>query len=267
MDRDGCAARPGSRRGGPRGDLPVGDRIDIAGLRLEIAGCGPAPGQARARLEVIGDGAGAGQSLPDAGPRTASEPSDSPTSAARFLALGWATVELDRAASSWPDVRWEAAPRESLVGARSLVGRARIRADAPPVGPVPADAARADPVPADVITIVLLEPDTEGRLAASLARHGEGPAVIYVRAPLATTSVMPARLARLGIRARAGTGPFGPEWAVHGPLASSPTLVMVPEAEPADPGNPVGSAAADGVPSSHDRTGDTHIPGRWPGRR
>jgi hypothetical protein len=238
-------------------DFPAGDRIDIAGLRLEIAEGGPGPGQARARLEVIGDGAGAGRSLADAWPLGAAEPSDSPTSAARLLALGWATVELERAASSWPDVRWEAAPRDSLVGARSLVARARLRADAPP----------ARPAPADVVTIVLLEPDTEGRLAASLARHGEGPAVLYVRVPRDTNAGLPARLARLGMRARAGPGPFGPEWAIHGPHASSPTLVVVPEAEPADPGNPVGSAAADAVPSSHDRTGDPHIPGRRPGRR
>jgi len=36
------------------------------------------------------------------------------------------------------------------------------------------------PVAAASPLLVVLEPDTEGRLAASLARHGEGVAAIYV---------------------------------------------------------------------------------------
>ncbi len=119
---------------------------------------------------------------------------------------------------------------------------------APPSGPAPAgpdpadrepaDQALTDPGPARALTIVLLEPDAEGRLAASLARHGEGPAVLYVRVPISTLAGMSARLARLEVRARDGTGPFGPEWAVAGPHAWGPTLVLVPGAQPGRPVDP-----------------------------
>lgn len=90
----------------------------------------------------------------------------------------------------------------------------------------------------DAATIVLLEPDTEGWLAASLARHGEGPAVLYLGLPMSTIAGMSERLARLDMRARDGTGPFGPEWAVAGPHASGPTMVLVPATVPGEPGEP-----------------------------
>ncbi len=216
-------------------DLLVEDSIDIMGLRLEIVALGSLPGRAGARLEVIATDPGSGTSL---AAETALAPVDSvrsTASAARFLALGWATVELERAASSWPDVRWAAAPRDSLVGARALVGRAGMPGAAPADRTESSAAAEptagAEPTAAEA-TIVLLEPDTEGRIAASLARHGEGPAVLYVQVAMASDAGMSGRLARLGIRARAGTGPFGAEWAILGPHTSSPTLVVVPEAEP-----------------------------------
>jgi hypothetical protein len=272
-------------------DLPVSSSIDVAGLRLDIVEPAPAPasaprlarrsapGQIRGRLEVIATGPGPGTSLtaeraPAAADATSS--TGAPTPAARFLALGWASIDLERAGSTWPHVRWEAAPRDSLVGARAIVGRAGMDAAtdvtligaaadvAPSTGPAPADPepadpaltdpAPADPEPADpaltdpgkaadqgpaaAVTIVLLEPDTEGWLAASLARHGEGPAVLYVRVPMSTIAGMSERLARLDIRARDGTGPFGPEWAVVGPHAWGPTLVLVPAALPGKPGEP-----------------------------
>lgn len=215
-------------------DLPVSSSIDVAGLRLDVVESAPAPasaprlarrsapGRASGRLEVIAAGPDPGTSLtaeraPAAADATGSTvASGSPTPAARFLALGWATIDLERAASTWPHVRWEAAPRDSLVGARALVGRAGM----------------------DAATIVLLEPDTEGWLAASLARHGEGPAVLYVRLPMSTIAGMSERLARLDMRARDGTGPFGPEWAVAGPHASGPTMVLVPATVPGEPGEP-----------------------------
>ena len=54
---------------------------------------------------------------------------------------------------------FEAAPRDDHLGARAAVHRP--------------GAASGEPIE------VLLEPDTEGRLAASLARHGEGFAAIW----------------------------------------------------------------------------------------
>ena len=92
---------------------------------------------------------------------------DSPVlEGATLVAIGWATVEIERgekeleaavgAGGSWVD-----APRDALLGARAAIYRL-----GEVVGPL----------------LVLLEPDTEGRLAASLARHGEGVAAVYVTA-------------------------------------------------------------------------------------
>jgi len=77
------------------------------------------------------------------------------------IGRGWATVDLDRAeddvrAALGVDLVFADATRSALLGARCRV------ASAP-----------------DDEWIVLLEPDTEGRLAGFLARHGEGWAVTW----------------------------------------------------------------------------------------
>ncbi len=77
---------------------------------------------------------------------------------ARLAAIGWATLELDRAVAAFAPIAFSAAAPDRLLGARALVGR--------PTEEGPA--------------LVLLEPSTEGRLAAHLARSGEGPAVAYL---------------------------------------------------------------------------------------
>jgi hypothetical protein len=79
----------------------------------------------------------------------------------RSVGRGWATVELDRAEAHvrdllGADLHFSDAPRSALLGARCR---------------------RAETT--DGEWIVLLEPDTEGRLAALLARHGEGWAVTW----------------------------------------------------------------------------------------
>jgi hypothetical protein len=186
--------------------------MTIPGLRLEIVGAGSRRGsRATDRLEV--DAA-------DLQPGTAPIEGDPMAVGARFLGLGWATVDADRVAAGWTGARWTAAPRDSLVGARALLGR--LDADGP-------DA--TDPEPASrgpTVTTVLLEPDTEGRLAAVLARHGEGPAALYVSAPDAAVARARARLAGLGARVSVGWGPFGPGIAIVGTPAWSPTLILVP---------------------------------------
>jgi hypothetical protein len=88
----------------------------------------------------------------------------------RVIGRGWATVELDRAARELADLlepgtSFEEAPRSALLGARCRRGRARVDGD----------------VAAD--WVVLLEPDAEGRLAAFLARSGEGWAASWSRPP------------------------------------------------------------------------------------
>jgi hypothetical protein len=95
-----------------------------------------------------------------------------------LVAVGWATVELDRGVGDAaarlrlaPD-RFVPASDDRWLGARTRVA---------PGGPA----------------IVVLEPATEGRLAAALARHGEGPVAIWVAGPAP-------------VRGTVRDGPFGP---------------------------------------------------------
>ncbi len=75
---------------------------------------------------------------------------------------------------------------------------------------------------------VLLEPRTEGRLAATLARLGEGPVSLYLR-PLGRTLIE----ARAAVAAAGGgtttvtEGPFGREWAFRGRSTFGPHLIVV----------------------------------------
>ncbi|OGO57876.1 MAG: hypothetical protein A2Z32_07260 [Chloroflexi bacterium RBG_16_69_14] len=104
----------------------------------------------------------------------------------RPYALGWATVELDRAARELAadlglaaDAFAPAADSLAL-GARCRVAHVAIARD---------------------VALAILEPATEGRLAGMLARLGEGPAVIWLVAGDTVAADRPA----------ATPGPFGPE--------------------------------------------------------
>ena len=121
--------------------------------------------------------------------------------------IGWATVELDRAAAEIAeafmeagiaDPAWARAARDPLLGASARVTGGH------------------DGRPA----IVLLEPDTEGRLAATLARFGEGVAAIYLDAA-SQGETQPARPTRFS------PGPLGPSrLALPGP-AWGPHVIVV----------------------------------------
>jgi hypothetical protein len=92
----------------------------------------------------------------------------SPAGSARIglLGIGWATVELDRSAASVGAAfgltahAFQPASDDAWLGAR----------------------ARQAALPASGM-VVLLEPRTEGRLAAALARSGEGPVAVYLGVP------------------------------------------------------------------------------------
>jgi hypothetical protein len=121
-----------------------------------------------------------------------------------ILAIGWATVDIDRASGAWGDGFAEAAP-DDLLGAF-----ARVR----------------DP-------LVLLEPSTEGPIAASLVRHGEGPAALYLAAPAGDLDAAAARAIARGARfSRHADGPLGPSilllggppWGPHVLLVGSATI-------------------------------------------
>ncbi|MEX2183626.1 MAG: hypothetical protein WEC14_04220 [Chloroflexota bacterium] len=128
--------------------------------------------------------------------------SDSPI----VLAMGWATVDTDRAVVEMAhllrpgsDFRI-AAPCQHL-GARCWIGVAR------------------DDTPDGVGLIVILEPSTEGRLAATLARHGEGWCATWEVAGAARDDPT----ARASVRR---DGPLGLERLVPGPTAGPHRLVV-----------------------------------------
>ncbi|HET9521214.1 MAG TPA: hypothetical protein VFO73_09235, partial [Candidatus Limnocylindrales bacterium] len=136
------------------------------------------------------------------------EPEDGPDAFADIAARDvvaeiWATVDLDRA------LRELGAPGERLAD-DPLLGAA-IRLVRREGGP----------------TIALAEPITEGRLAASLARFGEGSAGRYV---VARDGLVGAarELARRGVRlSRPAEGPFGLSVLVLGGPVAGPHLVLV----------------------------------------
>lgn len=142
------------------------------------------------------------------------------------VAVGWATVELDRAEADLRGVAGVqgapgsqafepavAMPDDELLGARC-----RLLA-AIPAGP----------------PVVLLEPFTESRLAASLARFGEGPVALYLRIPARALARFRVVAPASGIHcSRPTPGPFG-------------TAVLVVESPPWGPHLLVTEAAAAGT--------------------
>jgi hypothetical protein len=120
------------------------------------------------------------------------------------VAVGWATVELDRAdaelrtALTLPSGAFVQADDSVVLGARCRVARAAL-----------------DPG----IAVVLVEPSTEGRLAAWLARFGEGPAALWLATPPGreTTLLSPEQ-----------PGPLGPERLVVGGSRHGPYRLVAP---------------------------------------
>jgi hypothetical protein len=145
------AARLADRLRLPRPDADALEAlVPLAGGSLRLVRVGPGGvGGLEVRPRRRGRPSGAGGA---ASPRIA------------LIAVGWATVDLDRGVG-------DAAARLGLAAGRFapaaddrwLGARTRVA----PSGPA----------------IVVLEPSTEGRLAAALARHGEGPVAIWVAGP------------------------------------------------------------------------------------
>jgi hypothetical protein len=121
----------------------------------------------------------------------------------RVLARIWATVDRDRVVGEL-GLPVETLPDDPHLGAS--VGLLR-----PP---------EADP-------IALLEPNTEGRLALTLARHGEGFVGEYVEAPVGRAQVVAAGVAAGIPLSRPADGPFGPSVLVLGGRTDGPHLVLV----------------------------------------
>jgi hypothetical protein len=126
------------------------------------------------------------------------------------VALGWATVDADRAAAElierWPGCGpFVPVAPEILLGASCHAGRPITEGGL-------------------VVGLVLLEPSTEGRLAATLARHDEGPAVLW----LADTSAPRAPDADdRGLVSVTAEGPFGPERLLLRGRVAGPHLLLL----------------------------------------
>ena len=121
--------------------------------------------------------------------------------------VGWGTIELERAVRSarrtgGAPVTPVPAPDDEHLGGRCVVIR---------------------PEGSDEV-VILLEPFTEGLLAAALARHGEGLVVTYVLSDHDASARL--RAAGIGLSAEAG-GPLGPGRLVLGGDRWGPHVVAV----------------------------------------
>ncbi len=193
-DRLGVLPAP-ARRAAGAWDLWLGpELLEVVPWRREQAGDEPV-GEGRLVFEPVfpgdqpaGDAAGAH------GPVTAGP-------AVVLVAVIWATVDLDRAEAElapWLEPLAPPAAGAPLCVEPHLGAHGRIRATSGLPGS----------------RLVLLEPSTEGALAASLARDGEGPCGLYIRgAPTA-------RLRRL-------TGPFGPAVRLRTAERPGPHLLLL----------------------------------------
>jgi len=114
---------------------------------------------------------------------------------ARTVAVGWATVELDRAVVELGDALRVPPASFAVAGASHSLGASCLVA----AGVLPGG-----------VALVVLEPNTEGRLAATLARNDEGPAAAWLAVERLADAVTPLRGVGTSLAA-AEAGPFGPE--------------------------------------------------------
>lgn len=137
---------------------------------------------------------------------------------ATTLADIWATGEIDRALAdllrSGPSVGLIAAPVDDpLLGARIAI--VSVAGGGTP--------------------IALAEPSREGRLAATLARHGEGPAGRYVRSPIELDALPDLAVAAGLSVSRPATGPFGPAVLLVAAVGGPHLILVGPSPSSAEP--------------------------------
>ncbi len=207
-------------RRGLGGELVIrmgGGDVHVVPWRVEAAGDTPRPG-GRLLFEPVDPGGNglavsADADLGPAGTMPAAPPF-------RLAGVGWATVELDRAAAELDP--WLEPTRDGLDGPDGqdphLGARTRVR--------------RSPGLPGEVL--VLAEPVTEGRLAAALARDGEGPCVLYLE-PAHGLQAWRAGAASRGMTTSAiRSGPLGPSVLVAG-TRSGPHLVVIERRDGSSP--------------------------------
>ena len=214
------AARLGvtARAGG--GLVPNARTIDLGSAVLEVRPWmreGPMDDPRPAGRLVLEPVPG-GEPVPEDDAPAARTNGASRTPRLRLAGLGWATVELDRAADElgmWLGEAEDPAAPDPLLGAVSRLYDA---------GGLPGD------------RVVLLEPSTEGRLAASLARDGEGPAALYLNPAGGLRTWLPAARARGVTLSARRIGPLGSSVLITGGATSGPHLVIVDTPRGTGPG-------------------------------
>ncbi|HEX5828795.1 MAG TPA: hypothetical protein VFY23_14820 [Candidatus Limnocylindrales bacterium] len=144
--------------------------------------------------------------------------------AMRLVGIGWATVELDRADDELGP--WLGETRASAADADPHLGALLRLRDA---GGLPGDA------------VVLAEPGTEGRLAASLARDGEGPCALWLRPAGGLTAWAAAARARGLHLASRRTGPFGTQVLITGGPVAGPHLLVIDTPRASNPRRSAGT--------------------------
>jgi hypothetical protein len=135
------------------------------------------------------------------------------------IAVGWGTVDLERAEQQ---LRRTVAHRHVAPAPDDDLLAARCRIVVPIDGPL----------------IVLLEPSTEGPLAASLARYGEEPIAEYL-APIPRDAEVVSRAVSAGIGLSAvSEGPLGPSRLVLAGGRWGPHLILVEQRDRGAPQPP-----------------------------
>jgi hypothetical protein len=144
-----------------------------------------------------------------------------PNAVGDVVALGWATVDADRAIAATQagaDRSFTRLPDDEHLGA--LVHASLTKKPA----------------------TLVLEPVTEGRLAATLARGGEGPAAVYVAAGIGSLDRLAAAVrAAVGAPAAVRPGPLGPSLLLPLGAAWGPHVLVVAADAPAPQGRAAGT--------------------------
>jgi hypothetical protein len=142
-----------------------------------------------------------------------------PNGAASLLAVGWGTVDHERAAAARTGVRYVFAGLDPLLGSASW-----LATDNSTAAHATAGRSSTQTPPSEL----LMEPAREGPLAAALARHGEGPIALYVRVLPRRWDDLHAELSRRGASLRGPVPlPFGDAYLVRPERPWGPFLIFV----------------------------------------
>jgi hypothetical protein len=128
------------------------------------------------------------------------------------VAIGWATVDRERFLADLAPGPNEELSRDAHLGAFTI----RHSATGPGQG-------AAGPGP----QVLVLEPDTEGRLVATLVRNAEGPAAIYFAAHRGLDAFVADARRRGAPVSSVQPGPFGPSVVLLGGPPWGPHLLVV----------------------------------------